>query len=63
MSERNVALVAGGLGMEHGTPLPLSTFMADKAPVWQRIVRKHGLAPYAFETIAAACSPSSGGAR
>ncbi len=42
-------------GMPHGTPLPLplSSFMADKAPVWQRIVAKHDLAPYAYETIAA----------
>jgi nucleoside-diphosphate-sugar epimerase len=46
---------AQDFGMPHGTPLPLplSSFMADKAPVWQRIVAKHDLAPYAYETIAA----------
>jgi len=46
---------ARDFGMAQATPLPLplSTFMADKAPVWQRIVQKHGLAPYAYETIAA----------
>lgn len=43
------------LGMATASPLPLklATFMADKAPVWQRIVQKHGLLPYGFETIAA----------
>jgi nucleoside-diphosphate-sugar epimerase len=46
---------ARDFGMETADPLTLSlsTFMADKAPVWERIVRKHGLQPYAFETIAA----------
>jgi hypothetical protein len=46
---------ARDFGMATGStlPLPLATFMADKAGVWQRIVAKHGLAPYAFETIAA----------
>lgn len=46
---------ARDFGMELGWPLPmsLSAFMADKGPVWQRIVAKHGLAPYAYDTIAA----------
>jgi len=46
---------ARDFGMETGWPLPLrlSEFMADKAPVWERIVARHGLKPYAFETIAA----------
>ena len=46
---------ARDFGMDTGWPLPLklSQFMADKGPVWQRIVEKHGLAPYAYETIAA----------
>lgn len=53
--EQLFPVFARAFGMEHGTPLPLplASFMADKAPVWQRIVQKHGLAPYAFETIAA----------
>ena len=53
--EQVFPVFARDFGMEHGTPLPLplSAFMADKAPVWQRIVQKHGLHPYAFETIAA----------
>ena len=31
----------------------LQQFMADKAPVWDRIVRKYDLKPYQFEDIAA----------
>jgi len=31
----------------------LATFMADKAPVWDEIVRKHKLVPHAFDNIAA----------
>lgn len=33
--------------------IPLAEFMADKAPVWQRIVEKHGLQPYAYEDLVA----------
>ena len=33
--------------------ISLQQFMADKAPVWDRIVKKYGLKPYAFEEIAA----------
>jgi nucleoside-diphosphate-sugar epimerase len=53
--EQMFPVFAENFGMVHGTPLPLplATYMADKAPVWQRIAQKHGLAPYAFDTIAA----------
>jgi nucleoside-diphosphate-sugar epimerase len=33
--------------------LPLRTWMADKAPVWDTIVRRHGLAPYRLDQLAA----------
>ncbi len=33
--------------------ISLQQFMADKAPVWDRIVKKYGLKPYTFEEIAA----------
>ena len=33
--------------------ISLTRFMADKGPVWDRIVVRHGLAPYAYEQIAA----------
>jgi nucleoside-diphosphate-sugar epimerase len=41
-------------GMAVGPPLtiPLASHMADKKPVWERIAARHGLAPYAYETIA-----------
>ncbi len=37
--------------MDYGTPqyFPLTQFMSDKAPIWQRIVKKHGLLDYSFE--------------
>ena len=40
--------------METAPPLhmPLVTFMADKAPLWDRIVSKYGLRPYSFAEIA-----------
>jgi len=46
---------ARAFGMEVAPPqaIPLSEFMRDKKPVWERIVSRHGLAPYAYETIAA----------
>jgi hypothetical protein len=31
--------------------LSLVPFMADKAPVWERIVAKHGLRPYSYREI------------
>ncbi len=33
--------------------ISLAEFMHDKGPVWSRIVAKHGLVPYAYDTIAA----------
>jgi len=41
--------------MEAAPPLhmPLVTFMADKGPIWDDIVRKHRLKPYSFAEIAA----------
>ena len=37
--------------MDYGTPqhFPLTQFMSDKAPIWQRIVKQHGLLDYSFE--------------
>jgi nucleoside-diphosphate-sugar epimerase len=45
--------LAQRLGVEHGEPrhLCLTEFMADKGPVWDRIVAKHGLDPYPFDQI------------
>ncbi|MGE0873481.1 MAG: SDR family oxidoreductase [Burkholderiales bacterium] len=34
-------------------PLPLVEFMADKAPLWDSMVRKHGLKPYRFDEVVA----------
>lgn len=34
-------------------PMPLADFMADKAPVWERIVVKHGLRPTPWKDVAA----------
>jgi hypothetical protein len=49
-------VVAGGLGLEPapypGHPTPLEEQMADAAPVWERIVEQHGLAPYKLEELA-----------
>jgi nucleoside-diphosphate-sugar epimerase len=47
-------VLAEMLGVEYGEPrhLPLTRFMADKAPVWDRIVAKHGLRPYAYADVA-----------
>lgn len=40
-------------GVEPGIahPFSLAEVMADKGPVWDRIVEKHGLAPHAYERI------------
>ncbi len=42
-------------GMKLGQPLhiPLTAFMADKAPVWDRIVAKHGLRQQSYDSMAA----------
>lgn len=34
-------------------PLPLVEFMADKAPLWDAMVRKHGLQPWRFDEVVA----------
>jgi nucleoside-diphosphate-sugar epimerase len=34
-------------------PLRLVDFMADKAPLWDDLVRRHGLKPYRFEEVVA----------
>ncbi|HZP92775.1 MAG TPA: SDR family oxidoreductase [Burkholderiales bacterium] len=47
--------IARSFGLDPGPQrhFSLAEFMADKAPVWDRIVAKHGLKPYRFEQIAA----------
>jgi nucleoside-diphosphate-sugar epimerase len=32
-------------------PMPLTVYMADKKPVWEAIVRKHGLQPLPYEQV------------
>jgi nucleoside-diphosphate-sugar epimerase len=46
-------LVARVFGMETGPPhpMPVAALMADKAPVWERIVRRHGLRPYGLDAL------------
>jgi nucleoside-diphosphate-sugar epimerase len=45
--------LAASFGLESGEPrhLSLSRFMADKAPVWDRIVAKHNLQPHPFNDV------------
>jgi nucleoside-diphosphate-sugar epimerase len=47
-------VVADHFDMRLGTPMPLSlaTMMADKGPVWDALVARHGLRPYRYEQIA-----------
>lgn len=47
--------LAAVFGMEAGEPSPmnLTEFMSDKAPLWDAIVRKHGLKPYRFDEVVA----------
>lgn len=47
--------IAAFFDMEVGPQrnISLQQFMADKGPVWDRIVKKHGLKPHKFEEIAA----------
>lgn len=49
-------VVARRFGMEIGAPhpMPLPVLMSDKEPVWQRIVRKHGLRPSTLEDFVGA---------
>ena len=53
--ERLWPVFARHFGMEYAPPqtIRLSEFMVDKAPVWQRIVKKHGLLPTPYESVAA----------
>ena len=45
--------VARRFGMEQGTahPMPLAAVMADKEPVWQRLVERHGLRRYSLQQL------------
>jgi len=47
--------LAAVFGMQAGEPSPmnLTEFMADKAPVWDAIVKKYGLTPYRFDEVVA----------
>ncbi len=47
--------IAQFFGMDEGPQknINLERFMADKGPVWDRIVKKYGLKPHKFEEIAA----------
>lgn len=47
--------LAAFFGLEAGPQkhFSLQTFMADKAPLWDRMVARHGLKPYRFDEIAA----------
>ncbi len=45
--------IADAFGMEvaHPVPMPLATYMADKAPVWDAMVRRHGLQPIPYDRL------------
>nr|WP_255682137.1 SDR family oxidoreductase [Luteimonas sp. BDR2-5] len=47
--------IARWFDMEAGEPqtIPLAQFMADKAPLWQSLVHRHGLQPVPYDQIAA----------
>lgn len=47
--------IAAAFGMPHAGPEPirLVEFMADKAPLWDAMTKKHGLKPYRFEEVVA----------
>jgi nucleoside-diphosphate-sugar epimerase len=47
--------IARAFDMPAGEPEPLRLveFMADKAPLWDELVRKHGLKPYRFDEVVA----------
>ena len=40
-----------GMDTAHPVPMPLSTYMADKAPVWDAMVRRHGLQPIPYDRV------------
>jgi nucleoside-diphosphate-sugar epimerase len=46
--------IAAHFGMPHGEPrtLKLAEWMADKEPLWERIVKKHGLKPQKLSEVA-----------
>ncbi|TPG49917.1 SDR family oxidoreductase [Roseomonas nepalensis] len=46
-------VVARVFGMEEGAPhpMPLPVLMADKEPIWQSIVREHGLVPHTLAQL------------
>lgn len=45
--------IAGHFGMEAGTvkPLRLASYMADKAAVWEAVIRRHGLLPTPLDRL------------
>lgn len=47
--------IAAVFGMEVADPqtISLAAHMADKAPLWEHMIRKHGLKPYRFEELVA----------
>ncbi len=47
--------IASVFAMQDAGPQPFSLveFMADKAPLWDAMVKKHGLKPYRFEEVVA----------
>src|SRR5207302_1024919 len=46
------------LGFAEPRRISLMDFMAHKAPVWDRIVSRHGLRTYAFSDIVSRASPT-----
>ncbi len=47
--------IAAAFDMDWAPPqtIPLTTFMADKAPLWKAMTARHGLVPHAYEELAA----------
>ncbi|KHF36129.1 hypothetical protein CM49_01754 [Paenibacillus sp. P1XP2] len=45
--------IAGYFGLETAPPLqmPLEVVMADKEPLWNEMVKKHGLAPHSYQEV------------
>ena len=40
-----------GMACVDPVPMPLASYMADKGPLWARIVERHGLQPTSYETL------------
>jgi hypothetical protein len=38
--------------MEWANPIPLATYMSDKAPLWGTMVAKYGLGPIPYDKVA-----------